>query len=69
MKWDKTVDLLIAGSGGGGMVAALAAIDAGIDPLVVEKQEPHRRFHRHVGWHGLAAEQPADARRGHTGLA
>jgi len=38
MKWDKTVDLLIAGSGGGGMVAALAAIDAGIDPLVVEKQ-------------------------------
>ncbi len=38
MKWDKSVDLLIAGSGGGGMVAALAAIDAGIDPLVVEKQ-------------------------------
>jgi 3-oxosteroid 1-dehydrogenase len=36
--WDKSVDLLIAGSGGGGMVAALAAVDAGIEPLVVEKQ-------------------------------
>ncbi len=38
VKWDASVDLLIAGSGGGGMVAALAALDAGIEPLVVEKQ-------------------------------
>lgn len=38
VSWDASVDLLIAGSGGGGMVAALAAIDAGIEPLVVEKQ-------------------------------
>jgi 3-oxosteroid 1-dehydrogenase len=37
MNWDKSVDLLIAGSGGGGMVAALAALDSGIEPLVVEK--------------------------------
>jgi 3-oxosteroid 1-dehydrogenase len=37
MKWDKSVDLLIAGSGGGGMVAALAALDSGLEPLVVEK--------------------------------
>jgi 3-oxosteroid 1-dehydrogenase len=37
VNWDKSVDLLIAGSGGGGMVAALAAVDAGIEPLVVEK--------------------------------
>jgi 3-oxosteroid 1-dehydrogenase len=36
--WDRSVDLLIAGSGGGGLVAALAAIDSGIEPLVVEKQ-------------------------------
>ncbi len=36
--WDKSVDLLIAGSGGGGMVAALAALDSGLEPLVVEKQ-------------------------------
>ena len=36
--WDRCVDLLIAGSGGGGMVAALAALDSGIEPLVIEKQ-------------------------------
>jgi 3-oxosteroid 1-dehydrogenase len=37
-RWDHSVDLLIAGSGGGGMVAALAAVDSGLEPLVVEKQ-------------------------------
>ncbi len=36
--WDRSVDLLIAGSGGGGMTAALAALDSGIEPLVIEKQ-------------------------------
>jgi 3-oxosteroid 1-dehydrogenase len=38
VNWDKSVDLLIAGSGGGGLVAALVALDAGIEPLIVEKQ-------------------------------
>ena len=37
-QWDRSVDLLIVGSGGGGMVAALAALDSGIEPLVIEKQ-------------------------------
>jgi 3-oxosteroid 1-dehydrogenase len=37
-QWDHSVDLLIAGSGGGGMAAALAAVDSGIEPLVIEKQ-------------------------------
>ncbi|BAX92678.1 FAD-binding protein [Mycobacterium shigaense] len=37
-RWDHSVDLLIAGSGGGGMAAALAALDSGIEPLVIEKQ-------------------------------
>ncbi|MBX9638161.1 MAG: FAD-binding protein, partial [Mycobacteriaceae bacterium] len=36
--WDRTVDLVVAGSGGGGMVAGLAALDAGLQPLIVEKQ-------------------------------
>ena len=36
--WDESVDLVIAGSGGGGVVAALVAIDAGLEPLVLEKQ-------------------------------
>ncbi|MGO9854349.1 MAG: FAD-dependent oxidoreductase [Acidimicrobiales bacterium] len=37
--WDSTVDLAIVGSGGGGMVAALTAADAGVSALVLEKQE------------------------------
>jgi len=37
-QWDRSVDLLIVGSGGGGMVAALAALDSGIEPLIIEKQ-------------------------------
>ncbi|OMC55598.1 3-ketosteroid-delta-1-dehydrogenase [Mycobacterium sp. IS-836] len=37
-RWDRSVDLLIAGSGGGGMVAGLAALDSGLEPLIVEKQ-------------------------------
>lgn len=35
--FDHTVDVLIVGSGGGGMTAALAADAAGLDTLVVEK--------------------------------
>jgi 3-oxosteroid 1-dehydrogenase len=35
--WDRSVDLVIAGSGGGGLAAAIAAIDSGLEPLVVEK--------------------------------
>lgn len=38
MTWDATVDFVIAGSGGGGLVAALAAADAGAEVLVLEKQ-------------------------------
>ncbi len=37
-RWDRSVDLVIAGSGGGGMVAGLAAIDCGLEPLIIEKQ-------------------------------
>lgn len=35
--WDHEFDLVIVGSGGGGMTAALAAHDAGLSPLVIEK--------------------------------
>jgi 3-oxosteroid 1-dehydrogenase len=37
--WDQSEDLVIVGSGGGGLVAAMAAADAGLRPLVVEKQQ------------------------------
>ncbi len=37
--WDTTVDFVIVGSGGGGLVAALTADQAGARALVLEKQE------------------------------
>ncbi len=35
--WDREVDLLVVGSGAGGMTAALAGAERGLDTLVVEK--------------------------------
>lgn len=37
--WDEEIDLLIVGSGGGGMTAALVAKSLGLDVLVIEKTE------------------------------
>ena len=37
--WDATFDVVMVGSGGGGMVGALAAADAGASTLVLEKQD------------------------------
>ncbi|MEU6750595.1 FAD-binding protein [Spirillospora sp. NPDC046719] len=36
-EWDHEVDILVAGSGAGGMAGAIAAHDAGLSALVVEK--------------------------------
>ena len=36
-KWDHITDVLVVGSGGGGMTAALTARDRGADALVIEK--------------------------------
>ena len=59
--WDSTVDVVIVGSGGGGMVAALTAADAGASALVLEKQELIGGSTAHVRRHRLGAEQPGDA--------
>ncbi|MFN2538106.1 MAG: FAD-binding protein, partial [Mycobacteriales bacterium] len=36
-EWDEEVDVLVAGSGAGGLVSAIAAADLGLSALVVEK--------------------------------
>lgn len=36
-EWNKTVDFLVVGSGGGGMTAAIRAHDLGADTLLIEK--------------------------------
>lgn len=36
-RWDESADLVIVGSGGGSMIAALAVADAGRKPLILEK--------------------------------
>ena len=38
-QFDHVVDVLVVGSGGGGMTAALAADASGLDTLVVEKAD------------------------------
>ena len=38
-EWDRTVDLLVMGSGAAGMGAAVRAHDLGLDVLLVEKSE------------------------------
>ena len=59
--YDKTVDVLVIGSGGGGMTAALAAADAGLETLVVEKGEQFGGSTALVGrWHlGSGCARPA----------
>jgi 3-oxosteroid 1-dehydrogenase len=36
--WDETADFVIVGSGGGSMCAALACVDMGLRPLILEKE-------------------------------
>lgn len=38
-KWDKEVDVLVVGSGAGGMVTALKAAQNNADVLIVEKDK------------------------------
>ena len=42
VKWDHTVDVVVVGSGGGAMVAAIRATDNGADTLMIEKTDKQR---------------------------
>lgn len=37
--WDETADFVVVGSGGGSMIAALAVVEAGKKPLILEKTD------------------------------
>lgn len=41
IRWDECCDVLVIGSGAGGMTAALRAHDLGLDTLVIEKSEQY----------------------------
>ncbi len=38
-QWDESADFVIIGSGGGSMIAAMAVVDAGKQPLILEKTD------------------------------
>ena len=67
-EWDSTVDFVIVGSGGGGMVAALTADAAGASALVLEKQELVGGSTGDVRRGRLGPGQPGHAGRRHPGL-
>lgn len=58
--FDHVTDVLVIGSGGGGMTAALAARTSGLQALVVEGG-PLRWFHSTFRWRDLGARCPVPA--------
>ena len=50
---EQSFDIVIVGSGGGGLTAALAAHAAGVKRGARGKAARRRRLHRHVGRHAL----------------
>src|SRR6202161_3069413 len=64
--FDDVVDVLVIGSGGGGMTAALAAHASGLNTLVIEKSS-HFRGSTALSGGGIGVPgAPAQRRPGHT---
>ncbi|MFC7495771.1 MULTISPECIES: FAD-binding protein [unclassified Nocardioides] len=63
--WDHDVDLLVVGSGGGGMTAALVAADSGLRALVVEKGALYGGSTGISGGGIWVPDNPTLRRRGH----
>ena len=68
-RWGVEVDVLVIGTGGPGLVAALAAHDAGAKVAIVEKTAEGRRHHRRLRRRAVDPQQPPHARGGHRRLA
>ncbi|WP_457102025.1 FAD-binding protein [Microbacterium sp. P5_E9] len=56
MVWDEEFDVVVIGSGGGGLVTALAAREAGGTALVAEKRDLVGGVYLDVGRSRLASE-------------
>lgn len=63
-EWDRTVDLLVMGSGAAGMAAAVRAHDLGLDVLLVEKSELYGGNTAMSGGVCWVANNPGMAREG-----
>jgi 3-oxosteroid 1-dehydrogenase len=63
-EWDRTVDLLVMGSGAAGMSAAVRAHDLGLDVLLVEKSEVYGGNTAMSGGVCWVANNPGMAREG-----
>ncbi|MGB3050402.1 MAG: FAD-binding protein [Polyangiales bacterium] len=63
-EWDRTVDLLVMGSGAAGMGAAVRAHDLGLDVLLVEKSELYGGNSAMSGGVCWVANNPGMAREG-----
>ena len=65
-EFDHTVDVLVVGSGGGGMTAALTAAAAGLDTLIIEKSAHFGGSTALSGGGIWAPGAPAQRRAGYT---
>jgi len=55
--WDQETDLLVVGSGGGSMTAALVAKLGGNEALILKKNKVLRRFDDFIRRRGLGVRQ------------
>lgn len=67
-EWDLEADVVVLGSGGAAMTAAISAHDFGAKDVVILEDRNGRRHHRHVRRHALDPGQPSPGRGRYRGI-